>query len=755
MSISQKNLYSILNWQEELDKINLDFLNLIKEEKPHYTTLIEILNILNFLGEDEKFFSLLEKIKTKINSMKEFIPWYHFFLNLITIDDKEPEIILEEIDKYQKSSSKLPKMLQEGLIWLKFKILHKFNLKEHENIDFDQILHNITIPWWYWQILFIQINNLNNKGENDQNQEILKKTEKYISDNKLKIAWSKYYNVLGIYQIKSGRILDSIQSFSKGIEIAEILESEYILAQLYCNLGNTYLELGYYNNAEKLYQKAFQLQSSSKIIKCVILNNIGYCNYCKGDFNRSLSSYSQAKELIKTINTKRVNSILGFTNLGFGLHKSREAKIEEAKEHFKVALEMFKEHNDNHGEIYTHGMVARVFLDIQEFEIAEKHFKLFLKKIEQTNSYENFFSFYCLYIQFLLDKNAKEDEKLIEKHLRNLEIIASKNKDNLNLQNWYKYIQANLEEKQFNLSSAEEKLKSIITQSQKFENCELTLRSIISLSEVLIRKYTILKEEALLEEIFDYLSLANNKVDLNPIFPMNIYIKIYLAMIYSQKRKWEEVDELLAKCREILELSGTKKDHYFYDLLNQIEGNKVIFGDLSKGLIQAFNLGLGKFFSKEKFKESEIGLIIWKFTDYGPSVISKSVPEKLVPREQLEVTAVLLGTLLTTLIGQGEKYHEGIYGPLPVPSINTNEQIFCQVNTKIVKDSSQTDERLKDKNYVIIAVLYGRNDDIDRLMLINTLKKWWKTISDLGSDNTTNFVSLKQIIVNNVPKIGK
>ena len=752
MVTTERNLYSIFNWQEELDKINLDFLNLIKEEKPHYTTLIEILNILNFLERNDKFLDLLEKIKSNLNSMKEFIPWYHFFLNLITLSTKEPKIIFEEIDKYQKTSNKLPKLLREGFIWQKTEVSYKVDLSNDENINYYHILENISNVWWYWRIIYIQADNLLRKGKFEELQEVFKNMKEFITENQLNIAWPKFYNIVGIYFTRSGKLFESIKYYKKGIEIAKLLKSDSILSPLYINLGTTYVDLGNYNKAEEIYKSAYQLQSQ-KHVKATLLNNLGYFNYCKGDFKESLLSYSKAESILDNIEGIRAKRTLGFIHLGFGLHKSREAKIEEAKEHFKVALEMFKEHNDNHGEIYTHGMVARVFLDIQEFEIAEKHFKLFLKKIEQTNSYENFFSFYCLYIQFLLDKNAKEDEKLIEKHLRNLEIIASKNKDNLNLQNWYKYIQANLEEKQFNLSSAEEKLKSIITQSQKFENCELTLRSIISLSEVLLRKYTFLKEEALLEEIFDYLSLANNKIDLNPIFPMNIYIKIYLAMIYSQKRKWEEVDELLAECRKILVLSETKEDHYFYDLLNQIEGNKVIFTDLSKGLTKAFNLGIGKFFSKEKFKESEIGLIIWKFTDYEPSVISKSVPEKLISREQLEVTTILLGTLLATFIGRGEKFHEGVYGPLPVPSINTNEQIFCQVNTKIVKDSSQTDERLKDKNYVIIAVLYGGNDDIDRLMLINTLKNWWNEIEDLIFDNSANFYHLKDMIIDNVAKI--
>ena len=752
MITSQSNLYSIIDWEEELDKINLHFLDLIKEEKPHFTTFIEILNILHFIGRDEEFLSLLEKIKLNINSMEEFIPWYHFFLNLITINNKEPKIILDEIEKFQKTSENLPKLLQEGLIWLKLEVTYTNNLITEENIDFERILDNTEDPWFYWRILYIKIYRLYSKGNYADLDTLFKKMKNHINNFHLEIAKANFFSLLGNYTSRSGKPFDSIKFFEKGIENALLLNSESILSTLHNNLGTAYVELGNYTNAEKIFEDSLKFQSN-KSLNAILLNNIGYCNYCTGDFKKSLRSYFKAESILENINANRAKTTLGYIHLGFGLHKSREAKIDEAKENFKIALDLFKEHNDIHGAIYTHGMAARVFLDIQQFEMADKHFKLYLEKVDQINSYENYFSFYCLYIQFLLYRNAKNDKKLIEKHLKNLKSVKTKNNDNLIIKSWYDYIIANLEEKQFNLKTAEEILKEVIIQSQKSEILELTLRSIISLSEVLMRKYTYLKEENLLEEIFDYLSLANNKVNLNPIFPMNIYIKIYLAMIYSQKRIWKEVDQLLTECRKILVLSETKEDHYFYDLLNQIEGNKVIFSDLSKGLIQAFNLGIGKFFSKEKFKENEIGILMWKLTDIGPSIILKSVPEELIPKDQLIVSSTLMGTLLTTFLGQGEKYHEGVYGPLPVPTINLNKQVFCQVNSKIIKDRSQTDNRLLNRNFVILAVLYGENKDIDRLMLKNTLENWWKSISDLSYDNSVNFNHLKNMIIDNVAKI--
>ena len=64
------------------------------------------------------------------------------------------------------------------------------------------------------------------------------------------------------------------------------------------------------------------------------------------------------------------------------------------------------------------------------------------------------------------------------------------------------------------------------------------------------------------------------------------------------------------------------------------------------------------------------------------------------------------GLFLTTLVGCGTEYHEGLYGPFPYNSKRGLESITF---SKMIPADNVVDPRMDNFNYVVIALIYPSN----------------------------------------------
>jgi hypothetical protein len=102
----------------------------------------------------------------------------------------------------------------------------------------------------------------------------------------------------------------------------------------------------------------------------------------------------------------------------------------------------------------------------------------------------------------------------------------------------------------------------------------------------------------------------------------------------------------------------------------------------------------------------KIGLILFRFEETGvTSYLETSLPT-LDPVQASEVIKKA-GVLYIAGLGQGDGYHQGLYGPLPVPGVPALNAILYGFSKH---DLSIHDPRAEQHTYLILAIFFQKND---------------------------------------------
>ena len=108
--------------------------------------------------------------------------------------------------------------------------------------------------------------------------------------------------------------------------------------------------------------------------------------------------------------------------------------------------------------------------------------------------------------------------------------------------------------------------------------------------------------------------------------------------------------------------------------------------------------------------KDSISLVTLKFTDKGHFPFFYS--ENLTKDEHINLQLITtIGVLLISVIGQGNAYFSGLFGPIPLKQL-PDKLILCY--TGMIEDEN-VDERLNNFNYVLLALIFPKVAD-DLLM---------------------------------------
>lgn len=171
-------------------------------------------------------------------------------------------------------------------------------------------------------------------------------------------------------------------------------------------------------------------------------------------------------------------------------------------------------------------------------------------------------------------------------------------------------------------------------------------------------------------------------------------------------------------------------------VMSQIKNYSLMSG------IGATLTGVGRSVDVVPLNPSEVGLMLWKFTSLGPEMVPQTVPPGLIPPDMLELALMSMGTIFSYVLGQGHHYHEGVFGPLPVPYKQVS--LSCLLASKIVPDSQSPDERFEGKNFALMAVIFPKGVELDRFQLSTLLEEWWVTIEDLAICDQRKLTEVKE-----------
>lgn len=739
------DVFSEVNWEHTYQTIEPHANELISSGCPPFTPLMDLACLLTFVSAKQKLSDLIDTINTE---RTDFRPWKDFLDILLQTFDNKADVLYPEVCKLRYDPDFDHPWLQDGLRFLRVDLAYNLGLELVASYDFETEIAMTHTPWWRWELNYLWTWYNYRKGDWLQFEKALKQLT-ILTDEKLAVTTSMVHKLRGNGYSKQGVLVKAIQSYEQGLEEARRLNSPEQIGSFLNNLGVVYLDLGNFAKSEEYLLLSLERRKSN-IDFILGWNNLGYARYCKGDYEGSYQAYSMAKEKINLTSTPGVGE--GFNHLGFGLHSAIKGSIREALPHFNTALEIFNQFNLIHAQIYLHGIVARLFYDHREPALAEEHFNLFLEKLKQTKAYDSYFPFYATYVLWLISQKRYEE---VDEHLFQLGMVASTLKTNKLTRVWHKYVQGVYETAKHNLTLAQELLDDLIKETTKNGPYELALRSLITLSEVLLQKYVLEANQSLLDVIADKLDMADDLMSRNPMYPNIILVKIYKAMLHAYKHEWIRVEPLVSQAEDlVVKFSHFTVKRQLQDLLQQVKSQKLLQGEFSRNLAFALRIGSGRQPLIESFQDDEFGLVVWKLTQMGPDVIAKVTPEHLIASNQVDVSLMLMGTLFISVLGQGDVYHEGVFGPLPVPTVS--KQVHCMVGSKIVRDTKQEDARLKDKNYLLVAFLYPSSADVERVSLEETLTKWWNHIDDLGTFNEDedDFGALWEMVRSSVKKLS-
>jgi tetratricopeptide (TPR) repeat protein len=734
------SIFSNTNFREFIPDIQSNLINYISFNEHKPPPIMHLFCLMYYLEMKEPFqktYRLFSKI-TKDN--KDYEPWIEFLILLLDLEDNNDEKNRKKINSFLLLDQFNHPWITEGLTFYQIKLkgqsgVHILNLKHIEDL-----FNKLKFLWWKWRILLAILDEKFTFGSGKLITDYLIKIEKKLENHEMDIFQSTLFNMKARIQEREGKINLAFENYHQALYYAKKFCDIKETRKSYYNLGLFYTALGNYSDAINFFKEAFKHENTNAG-KALNLTYLGYSYFRKGDLKASYQMYHEAKDFLSKID--QLVDASGYVELGLGLQEAAQGKISEALSYFNKSMVCFTKIGNDYAKIYLIGNIAQFFYEKGEIDLSEKYFENFLELLRPVGFYHEVYSYYCMYLLVLLDK-----EKLnqAEEHLDHLQVIAAEHKENHLIKTWYMFALANFEVSKQNFSVAEISFQKIIADTEENGPFYLFLQSSITLAEVKIRKIVYKEDEKTVNELEDILEKAHEIGKKQPTYPTIIYLKLYMAIMKAKNSNWEEVNQLLQESKDLInQLEDFPFRNKLISMIKSIEGLKLYSGDINSHLVRTLQIGSGRTTKFKKLSSDQLGLIIWKISRIGPEVIQQTIPSTLIEPEKLNFVIPYIGPLFMGILGQGGEYHEGIYGPLPftVPG----RPIEALLASKVVPDSQQTDERQKGTNFTLVGILYPKGLNLARYDLEEIIKIWWTELKDLSELKEENLFSLKEEIL--------
>jgi len=169
---------------------------------------------------------------------------------------------------------------------------------------------------------------------------------------------------------KKGRIDEDVCQ-----KLADRLQDVYEIKRL----GDICRKAGFYGLAIECYDKALSL-SGDRILRPVLLNNLGQTYARQGDLARSAVYYRKAASGFEDAKDRSgLAHVLG--NLGSAYRLSKD--WDRAIKHCYRSLKIFEEIGDDQGKAQMNGSLGRIYAEMGERELAARYLEISLKDFQR------------------------------------------------------------------------------------------------------------------------------------------------------------------------------------------------------------------------------------------------------------------------------------------------------------------------------------------------------------------------------------
>ena len=593
----------------------------------------------------------------------------------------------------------------------------------------------------------------------------------YDNDNKAKALVDQALEQLvdkDIYYIKvliaKAEILLNTNNYASGLELANTITDlstslnypeeqaigEYLIAFGNYKKGLIHIALEFSNSA---VEKLTHSENYFFYIKSLILN--GSCFKDLGDLTKSLDVLKKAEDYAKGNNFNQnllpsIFQLIGELKLNLGEYKEAERYIKNS-----YSLTIFSQNNRNKNIYYQtvadladlyylQGNIQRsitqlktAYRDLENDQDEDLEGKLYLlnslgKLYRRTGGLQESRIYFeeainiikkILYKLSFSDTHAtvlinyaqtlillKDLDEAFEAILKVKSMIAAQGGQALTPKI------LNTEGMYYSAIKQHELAKSIFLKSleqAKMQNNYFDItESYLHLAEVNLEIY---KEKKSNSYFFDAKDSVNKAYDLalkDRILPTITKIRILKAVMYASELNFGLALDLLSQAKIDAEekvLTG--------DLENIARLTFKIHAQLPQFSMQTDVNSIISLISRftdsstaSTLSKDSISLVTFKFTDKGPFPFFYS--ENLTKDEHINLQLITtIGVLLISVIGQGNAYFSGLFGPIPLKQL-PDKLILCY--TGMIEDEN-VDERLNNFNYVLLALIFPKVAD-DLLM---------------------------------------
>lgn len=468
-----------------------------------------------------------------------------------------------------------------------------------------------------------------------------------------------------------------------------------------------------------------------------------------GNINKSKIHYNNAiTELIKFNESKEYGHAL----IGKGKVEGISGSYSNAMTLFNKATEIFNIADDKISLSKCYSSIALISHLYAEFDISINYYNKYKSLSTDFNIKNEFLPTMVNYILALIDIGDLNQGQVILDLLK-IEFVSRK----IEIYNgYYSLGKGALELELDNLFNANKSLQQAYDIFNKIGSIQPLIKSLILIAELNFKKYLLKKNGTFFDNSTSAIDKALSLSKLNSLNLFSTEILLLKSDLLTLKVDFESAINMTSECISICNELGLEKILSRANLqlrrlkdrsliLNNIRTDKddvkEIFVDSSTiDILKKFQIVTGRSpTTKNKINIEDLYISVFKYSEEGTEVI---ITDKLPIDEEREDSEIYskqvllnMSIILISTLGQGEKYHEGLFGPLPFFG---NKDFDTLVYSKILKDKNQSDQRMEMKTYCMICFTFPRNLNYDREQINNILNKEFYNnnidVNDINND---------------------
>lgn len=573
--------------------------------------------------------------------------------------------------------------------------------------------------------LFAEIKELRSKGQ--YHQALARTTaiqDKIDSNDYRKQLESLNLQNYCLWQV--GQFAKAEASSRRAMKLAEAQNETGSLAEALCVLGVILLDTGRLNESQKALDRSLELfiALNDKRNMSRTLNNLGVVFSEKGDLEESFRLWNKTLELYKELHD---NSGIGQALNNLGEIYRMKGDLDKAEEFYEESLLFFKAFEKQDISLSKHNL-GLVYFQRGQLEQAEANFRETLTLIEKIENPKDIADSHYELTRVLLAQNKVQEA---ESHNRILaELARSNNLPDVLIK--FHMVESLHQLKEYELKSAlqsAQKAKKLALESPWFflqiEAMHLVLQSLLQL--YLISKRDDFRKQV--ENELTELEKLTQREQINEALATTILIRGLL-----KKSEFDLLESQVAfeKAKDLAEKHNFSliAEKARIELVNlELQRSQ----DAKAGLLQANeHLQLENVITfVQSLQEpltldpSQLFMFAIRFGQKGPEVFKA----EQTPFSEMETSSLFIksAVFISTALGQGNIYHEGLFGPFPLPN-----DFSCLVYAKLLPDATIQDKRWEGMTYTLVCLGYPKRFDnlfVDRDSTAGIFQKWTEKIS--------------------------